>query len=136
MRQRVALMWMALGIMTAGSAWAHDATQVVYDLSTLRTPQVAVPAPHANRDMAMPATPAPMSMPSLQRNGNNDLPLDDGNMEVRNRNHNPHPGVGAGSPREGQGGGPTNNPSPTPEPGTLLLLGGALASGARFFRRR
>jgi hypothetical protein len=135
MRHRVALMWMALGIVVAGSAWAHDATQVVYDLSTLRTPQVAAPAPHASRNFALPADPAAMATPSLKRNPANEPLLDDGNREVLDPVHSGHAGVGAGSPRGGKDNPPTN-PSPTPEPGTLMLLGGALASGARFFRRR
>jgi hypothetical protein len=135
MRHRVALMWMALGLVLAGSAAAHDATQVVYDLSTLRTPQVTQTAHRAPSNIALPADPTPLATPSLQRNPGNEPLLDDSNREVMDPKRTRHAGVGAGSPRGGNDNPPTN-PSPTPEPGTLMLLGGALASGARFFRRR
>jgi hypothetical protein len=125
MRHRVALMTMALGIMAAGSARAHDATQVIYDLSALRTPQVTAPRPSVI--VTLPQTNLPNSTPS-------NLSTEGDALEQWQRPHGSFHGTGVGSPRGGNE--PPKDASPTPEPGTLLLLGSALASGARFARKR
>jgi hypothetical protein len=135
MRLRVAITWTILGTLAAGGAWARDATQVVYDLSTLRSPQATAPTAQASKDLDTPASPILLPLPSQLPGSGGDVGISDGNLEERPINHRPNRSIGSGSPRGGQDP-PSDNPSPTPEPGTLLLLGGALASGARFFRRR
>lgn len=132
MRHRVALMTMALGIMAAGSARAHDATQVIYDLSALRTNQVAAPRPSVI--VTLPQTNLPISTPSNL--GTDGLTTEGDALEQWQRPHGSYHGNGVSSPRGGDQGNGGNDPSPTPEPGTLLLLGSAIASGARFARKR
>lgn len=138
MRQHVAFLTMALVAFAAGSARANDATQLVYDLSALRAPRVLAPAAASrSADYRLPTSSLPLATPSLNRTieGGTDYSGDD--LEVRRPNHNGHVGTGVGSPRNPGNGNPDpRQPAPTPEPGTMMLLGGALASGARFIRRR
>jgi hypothetical protein len=131
MRHRVALLTMALGVMAAGSARAHDATQVIYDLTAHRSLQSSAPKASPSHDVTLPTTSLPISTPSLSGPD-----AGQGDIDVQ-QIQRPHGGLaanGVGSPRGGKD--PQGTPNPTPEPGTMLLLGGALASGARYLRRR
>jgi hypothetical protein len=132
MRRRVALLTMAMGVVVAGNARAHDATQVIYDLSSIQPTRVAASAPRSQHEVALPSVGSPISSPSFEP-GEPQL----GDLELRRQ---PGPGLGSvsvGSPRQGgQDTGGQNDPSPTPEPGSMLLLGGALAAGARRWARR
>jgi hypothetical protein len=131
-------MTMALGVAIAGSARASDATRVIYDLSALEPLRVATPATRNGIAPALGTGSLPLSTPSVDSDldrGGADFSGDD--LELR-RNPSPLHGVGAGSPRGGQDdpSSGNNDPSPTPEPGSMLLLGGALAAGARRWARR
>jgi hypothetical protein len=136
MRRRVATLSVVLGLAVAGSAQANDATQVLYDLSDLRTQRVAqAPIAHAP-EFGVPSNQLPISTPSLERRG-----LDAGwtqsgdDLEFQPRGHlGRRLGQGVQAPRGGNEN--SNQPTPNPEPGTMLLLGSALASAARFARRR
>jgi hypothetical protein len=133
MRHRVALATMALGCVMAGNALAYDVTPVIYDLSTLQEMQPADPAPQAEHGLAMPTL--PVSTPSQEPGSTlGETLYSDGALELRGPNRNPRILPGAGAPRGGNENDP--NPTPNPEPGTMLLLGTALASGARYVRRR
>ena len=134
-------MTMALVAFAVGSARANDATQVVYDLSALRAPRVLVQAaPSRTAEYRMPSSNLPLATPSLSSLSSDGQTLysdySEGDLEVRRPNHRGHVGTGVGSPRNPNGGPDPRQPAPTPEPGTMMLLGGALASGARFIRRR
>lgn len=140
MRHKVAFMTLALVAFAAGSARANDATQVVYDLSALRAPRAHAPAaPSRTADYRIPTSRLPLTTPSLDSRSNDGTLYSGDDLEVRQPNHHSHVGTGVGSPRNPGNGGTDGNPqqpAPTPEPGTMMLLGGALASGARFIRRR
>lgn len=140
MRQKVAFMTMALAAFAVGSARANDATQVVYDLSALRAPQTqAAAAPSRTAEYRLPSSSLPLATPSLSsRSGDGQTLYNGDDLELRQPNRHGHVGTGVGSPRNpgGTPNGQPNQPAPTPEPGTMMLLGGALASGARFIRRR
>lgn len=141
MRHKVAFLTMALVAFAAGSARANDATQLVYDLSALRAPRVLAPAAASrSADYRMPTSSLPLATPSLTRTNEGQTVYDGTELELRRPNHNGHVGTGVGSPRNPGNGGngvpDPRQPAPTPEPGTMMLLGGALASGARFIRRR
>ena len=138
MRHKVAFMTMALVAFAVGSARANDATQVVYDLSALRAPRVLVQtAPSRTAEYRMPSSNLPLATPSVSSRSSEGQTLYSGDdLEVRRPNHRGHVGTGVGSPRNPNGGPDPRQPAPTPEPGTMMLLGGALASGARFIRRR
>jgi hypothetical protein len=124
-------MTMLLGLVAAGSAQAHDATQLIYDLSALRTTRVQAPAPRAPHEVALPTNALPLSSPSGINTSGDDL-------ELVRPSHTRLEGIGVGSPRGGNNnpGNDEGQPNPTPEPGSMLLLGGALAAGARRFLRR
>lgn len=139
MRRRVATLSVVLGLAAAGSAQANDATQVLYDLSELRTQRVAqAPVAHSPQ-FGVPSNQLPISTPSLETRGiengwlqsGDDLELDHHRGHVGRRL-----GQGVQAPRGGNGNGNGSQPTPNPEPGTMLLLGSALASAARFARRR
>ncbi len=136
MRHRVALMTMALGLVAAASAQANDASQLIYDLSAMKNQPVAhaTSAPKA-KDHNFHVTSLPFTTPSLNvRPGDSGAPYSGDALELREPNHHAHVANGVGAPRGGDT--QPNQPTPNPEPGTLMLLGGALASGARFVRRR
>jgi len=139
MRQKFVITTMALAALAAGSARANDATQVIYDMSALQAPARTVAAnPAGSGDVQVPFAVLPVATPSVSnRNGDAGTIYDDSSLEVlpptRGRSHGTDAGGQRGEiPRQD----PPTQPSPTPEPGTMLLLGGALASGARFVRRR
>ena len=138
MRHKVAFMTMALVAFAVGSARANDATQVVYDLSALRPPTDQTQAAASRTaDYRMPSTNLPLATPSLNsRSGEGEPDYSGSDLEESHPNHHGHVGTGVGSPRNPNGGPDPRQPAPTPEPGTMMLLGGALASGARFIRRR
>lgn len=142
MRQKVAFMTMALVAFAVGSARANDATQVVYDLSALRAPRAPTQAaPSRTAEYRLPSSSLPLATPSLSsRAGDGETLYNGDDLELRQPNHRGRVGTGVGAPRN-PGGTPNGDPNPrqpapTPEPGTMMLLGGALASGARFIRRR
>jgi hypothetical protein len=131
-------MTMALGLATAGQALALDATRVVYDLSELQGQSVATPSPRSEaQPMGVPMGSLPISTPSL---GSRDGFIESGDdLEVLGRHGNTgRSGHGVQAPRGGGSGGNQNqnDPTPNPEPGTLILVGSALAAGARRMRRR
>jgi hypothetical protein len=128
-------MTMALAVFAAGSARANDATQVIYDLSALRAPKAARPATDQGSRYSVPMSSLPIATPGSEHRQDEER-LDLGNeMELQQPNKRGRLASGVGAPRGGNDDTPSQ-PSPTPEPGTMLLLGSALASGARFVRRR
>jgi hypothetical protein len=133
---------MTLGLVAAGQALALDATRVVYDLSELQGESVSTPSPRGeSQTLGLPMGNLPISTPS---NGStNDGFLQSGDdLEILGRRGNSgRSGQGVNAPRGGGSGGntdrePQNDPTPNPEPGTLILVGSALAAGARRMRRR
>jgi hypothetical protein len=143
MRHLVATTVMALVLAAAGNALAADATRVIYDLSSLRASPAATSTPRATHEIQLPSSSLPLASPSLGTRGLTEDPMGVGNLDLARRTHgNGWIGTAAGAPRGGRGRDlglsgtdPQRAPSPNPEPGTMLLLGGALASGIRFLRR-
>jgi len=141
MRRQVALFSLTLGLVTAGNVCALDATRVVYDLTELQGQPVSAPSHRGEtQSLGLPSGSLPISTPSL---GSNDGFLEsDTDLEIVGRHPNSgRTGHGVNAPRGGGSGGSggnenSNNPTPNPEPGSLVLLGGALAAGARRLRRR
>jgi hypothetical protein len=133
MRHRVALVTMALGCVMAGSARANDATSVIYDLSVLQEPKLQHSAA-ARADRGVPMANLPLSTPSLESGRDGTVLFGDGVDEIRQPGRQPRVVPGVGAPRGGNDNDP--NPTPNPEPGTMLLLGSALATGARYMRTR
>lgn len=132
MRHRVALATMALSCVAAGSALAFDATPVIYDLSALQEVQATEITPQAERNLSL--SDLPLATPSVGSGTQGDGgDWTDGDMQLRTPERRPRVQPG-GSPRDPQNEDP--NPTPNPEPGTMLLLGSALASGARYMRKR
>lgn len=143
MRRFVALATMALVVSAVGSSHALDATRVIYDLSELQGSGLEAPASgggSSTSSSTLPIGSLPISTPSqdsrlsegLQLQSGDDLELVPKNGHVGRRSD-----PGSQAPRGGNGDSNGNqNPTPNPEPGTLVLLGGALASGARYVRRR
>jgi hypothetical protein len=131
MRHRVAFATMAAGCVMAGNALAFDATPVIYDLSALQ--EVQAPQLTTKPEQGLSLTNLPLSTPS-QNSGHGDTWTSDGDLELRQPQRGPRVEPGAGSPPQNQD--PEPNPTPNPEPGTMLLLGTALASGARYARQR
>jgi hypothetical protein len=136
---------MALGVTIAGNALAADATRVIYDLSSLRASPAATTAPGAQIEVQLPSHSLPIASPSLHVRGASEEAWDSGYFANPKRTHGWWRGRSSGQPAPGRGllpgqtapgGDPSRDPSPTPEPGSMLLLGGALASGIRFMRRR
>jgi len=141
MRRQVALLSMALGLVTAGQACALDATRVVYDLTELQGQSVSTPSPRGESEsIGLPMGSLPISTPSL---GSDDGFLEsDTDLEIVGRHRNTgRTGQGVNAPRGGGSGGSgsgsnQNNATPNPEPGSIVLLGTALAAGARRLRWR
>lgn len=139
MRHRVALVSMALGIVAAGNAQANDATQVIYDLSALKNRPVAAPMATARSpELRLPSTSLPLATPS--RDGVTHYSGDDLEFNPPRNHRRGFDGAARGGngkdPGNDRDPGNNQDPTPNPEPGTMLLLGSALASGARFVRRR
>jgi len=142
MRHLVATTAMALVLAAAGNALAADATRVIYDLSTLRASPAVTSASRATREIQLPSASLPLTSPALASRGLSEDQPGLGDLDVARRSHGTWVGATAGAPRGGRNGDqgqgqtdPQRAPSPNPEPGTMLLLGGALASGIRFLRR-
>jgi hypothetical protein len=133
MRRRVALVTMALGCTLAGSALAYDATPVIYDLSALQDTKLQA-TPAARADRGVPMSSLPLTTPSLDSGSGVTTLYGESVDEIRRPEKRPRVSPGAGAPRGGNENDP--NPTPNPEPGTMLLLGSALASGARYVRNR
>jgi hypothetical protein len=125
---------MTLSLAAAGSALAFDVTPVIYDLSSLGT-ELSSPTSHMALPQAtIPLSSLPMTTPSLGSDPNGgDILQSENGLEVSQTNRRPRVDPNAGAPR---GGNDQPDPTPNPEPGTMLLLGSALASGARYARRR
>lgn len=141
MRHLVATTAMALVLAAAGNALAADATRVIYDLSSLRASPAVTSASRVQHEIQLPSTSLPLASPSHGVRGSAEDQPGLGDLDVARRSRGSWVGTTAGAPR---GGGrdlgqsqtdPQRAPSPNPEPGTMLLLGGALASGIRFLRR-
>ena len=147
MRRQVALLSMTLGLVAAGPALALDATRVVYDLSELQGDSVSTPSPRGeSQSLGLPMGNLPISTPS--HGSTNDGFLQEGDdLEILGRRGGSgRTGHGVNAPRGGRSGDHghgndngrdhQNDPTPNPEPGTLILVGSALAAGARRMRRR
>lgn len=139
MRRLVALATMALVVTAVGSSHALDATRVVYDLTELQGQEFEAPASGGgSTSSALPVGSLPLSTPSQDSQLREGLVLqsgDDLELGSRHGQSGRRPSTGVQAPRGGNGN-TNDNPTPNPEPGTLVLLGTALASGARFVRRR
>jgi len=141
MRRLLASMSMALAVSAAGAASAHDATRVIYDLSSLQRHPVVARAPSGSSNFKLPTGNLPLMTPSAPANRGDASPILTGgdDLEVLNPKHGGGP-IGSRivtSPGGGKGSGSDRSSSlPNPEPGTMLLLGSGVLAGARYLRRR
>ena len=127
---------MALGAVLTGNARASDGTAVIYDLSTLGPNAASKPG-----DKGPPGHDDPSDHDRRDwghgHGHDGDHDRGPGHGHGHDGDHDRGRGHGHGHDGDGDPGGQREgNPSPTPEPGTMLLLGGALAAGARRFRKR
>jgi hypothetical protein len=133
---RLTLVSMTVVLMLAGTAFANDGTQLIYDLTELgdRTPMSTSPELFEGHGV-----PSSGTSPRALHPGHSDLSIDwsAGDFELKLKRPRPQPRAGSTVnntlPTDND---PPYEATPNPEPGTLLLMGSGLAAGARFLRRR
>jgi hypothetical protein len=134
---RLTLVSMTVVLMLAGSAFANDGTQLIYDLTELGH---KTPVSTGSELFEGHGTPEPGTPPRAWRSRHSDLSIEwsAGDLELKHRRNRsrPQPGSTVHNSLPPDDNDQPFEATPNPEPGTLLLMGSGVAAGARFLRRR